>query len=811
MGGRSKYLPSSQVYDSTFSSVQYYNKSLEDLYETLREKTLADKKKLKEIEKARRKEFEAYQGKFYRICAKVWRNTFGYFGEEWLFLAALGIFVAIISYSIDQGAGMCGKARAMLSNNLAEQYFSKWVAWVCLPVVLILWDVGIISLIAPKAVGSGVPQIKTCLRGVYLKEFLTFRVLIAKWMGIMATLGSGMPLGKEGPLIQMSSIIVTKMSKFMSSFKSVYLNENKKTELIGAAYAVGVACTFNSPIGGVLFSVEISTAYFAVRNYWRGFFAAVWGATVYRLLYVWIDGVDTIRVVFPTSFINDFPYDPLELISFAILGVICGVGGCFYICVLRAFNKFINSSKWINWIKKQNRFIYPFFVVLIISTVTWPPGIGQFIASDLTPKEQVVTLFSNFTWTQGNHTEAQQKYLSHWTTKWSGIYTNLVLFIFYQFLASIFASSMPIPSGCFIPNFRSGAALGRIAGELLALWFPDGVRYGGKVTRIMPGAYATVGAVAWSGAVTHTLSTAVIMFEMTSQISHVIPVLISNLIANGIARFFTPSIYDLAIKAGKLPYLPDLLPSSCAVYQIFVEDFMVKNVKHVYLGITYGELKNMLKEYKHLKVFPLVDNVHNMILLGSVSRTELIDLVERQIGFRKRLQVVRRVEETESETNLTELDEKKETEEKERLRLQIFNKYNLNRMGFSGSAQRKKEAIREKLKVIRICDLLPADQNAWEQNQLSEEVDFASCQIDPAPFQLVERTSLLKVHSLFSMMNLNTAYVTAMGKLVGVVGGKELRKAISDANNGILPVEANEADKGGEVRLAENLPLLKKG
>lgn len=33
---------------------------------------------------------------------------------------------------------------------------------------------------------------------------------------------------------------------------------------------------------GVLFSVEISTAYFAVRNYWRGFFAAVWGATVYR-------------------------------------------------------------------------------------------------------------------------------------------------------------------------------------------------------------------------------------------------------------------------------------------------------------------------------------------------------------------------------------------------------------------------------------------------------------------------------------------------------------------------------------------------
>lgn len=68
--------------------------------------------------------------------------------------------------------------------------------------------------------------------------------------------------------------------------------------------------------------MEITTAYYAVRNYWRGFFAAVWGATTYRLLLVWIDGVDTIKVVFPTSFFVDFPYDPYELISFAILGYV---------------------------------------------------------------------------------------------------------------------------------------------------------------------------------------------------------------------------------------------------------------------------------------------------------------------------------------------------------------------------------------------------------------------------------------------------------------------------------------------------------
>lgn len=77
----------------------------------------------------------------------------------------------------------------------------------------------------------------------------------------------------------------------------------------------------------------------------------------------------------------------------------------------------------------------------------------------------------------------------------------------------------------------------------------------------------------------------------------------------------------------------------------------------------------------------------------------------------------------------------------------------------------------------------PEEQKQWEDTELAEEVDFTQCQIDPAPFQLVERTSLLKVHSLFSLLAINVAYVTHLGKLVGVVGLRELRKAIEDANS----------------------------
>lgn len=68
----------------------------------------------------------------------------------------------------------------------------------------------------------------------------------------------------------------------------------------------------------------------------------------------------------------------------------------------------------------------------------------------------------------------------------------------------------------------------------------------------------------------------------------------------------------------------------------------------------------------------------------------------------------------------------------------------------------------------------PEDQREWEEGEMEQCVVFNKCRIDPAPFQLVERTSLLKVHSIFSLVGVNHAYVTAIGRLVGVVGLKEV-------------------------------------
>uniref|UniRef100_A0A4W5PNY9 Uncharacterized protein n=1 Tax=Hucho hucho TaxID=62062 RepID=A0A4W5PNY9_9TELE len=92
----------------------------------------------------------------------------------------------------------------------------------------------------------------------------------------------------------------------------------------------------------------------------------------------------------------------------------------------------------------------------------------------------------------------------------------------------------------------------------MATLFPNGILFDGIVYRILPGGYAVIGAAALTGAVTHTVSTAVICFELTGQISHILPMMVAVILANMVAQGLQPSLYDSIIQVKKLPYLPEL-------------------------------------------------------------------------------------------------------------------------------------------------------------------------------------------------------------------------------------------------------------
>ncbi|ROT78079.1 Chloride channel protein 2, partial [Penaeus vannamei] len=465
-----------------------------------------------------------------------------------------------------------------------------------LPYLLSLTLFPILSLSAKSR--SGIPEMKTILRGVVLKEYLTFKTLIAKVIGLTATLGSGLPLGKEGPFVHIASIVATLLSKAVTSFKGIYENESRNSEMLAAACAVGVACSFAAPIG------------------------------------------ETLTALFKTNFKVGYPFDPQELFVFALIGVMCGFLGAFFVWVHRQYVTFMRRNKKMKMFLQKSRLLYPLFVIIIYGSFSFPLGLGQFAGTELNTHQQVVELFSNVTWTKADHTVHEFEIVENWRTPWTGIFINLLIYMVFTFCGSVVASTLPVPSGIFIPVFKIGAALGRIVGEAMAVSFPNGLRYGGHNHIIIPGGYSIVGAAALAGAVTHTISTSVIVFELTGQITHILPVMIAVLIANGIAQLLQPSVYDSIIQIKKLPYLPDILTATSGAYNIYVEDFMVRDVKYIWYGITYKQLKNTLKEHKKIRSLPLVDSPDSMILLGSIQRSELISLLEEHLGKDRRLRVI---------------------------------------------------------------------------------------------------------------------------------------------------------------------------
>uniref|UniRef100_M4ANZ8 Chloride channel, voltage-sensitive 2a n=1 Tax=Xiphophorus maculatus TaxID=8083 RepID=M4ANZ8_XIPMA len=733
-------------------------------------------------------------------------------GEDWIFLILLGLLMALVSWVMDYAIAFCQEAQKWMHGGLDSNMLLQYIAWVSYPVVLITFSAGFTQILAPQAVGSGIPEMKTILRGVVLKEYLTFKTFVAKVIGLTCALGSGMPLGKEGPFVHVASLCAALLSKFMAAvFGGIYMNELRNTEMLSAACAVGVGCCFAAPIGGVLFSIEVTSTFFAVRNYWRGFFAATFSAFVFRLLTVSNQEEETITALFKTRFRLDFPFDLQELPAFAILGIACGFGGALFVYLNRHIVECMRKQKTINKFLLRKRLVYPALVTLLVSTLTFPPGFGQFMAGQLTQHESLVALFDNRTWCRQGVAE-EFDYISHhhaWKHPQVNIFITLILFIVMKFWMSAVATTMPVPCGAFMPVFLIGAAFGRLVGEVMATMFPDGIH--GDVYPIVPGGYAVVGAAALSGAVTHTVSTAVIVFELTGQISHILPVMIAVILANAVAQALQPSLYDSIIRIKKLPYLPELGMGHHEKYNIRVEDIMVRDVRFITLNSSYRDLQEMLLT-GHLKTLALVECRDSMILLGSIERLQLQSLLSLQLSRQRRLEYLRQLAQDNGAHDPLPSLTSDSTPSSPCAHVHLNSPTNTSArqvVRFLVSTQYLKPFFFFFLTLVSI----PLQIAEWEDQQLDQLVDFKNCKIDPAPFQLVEQTSLHKTHTIFSLLGLGHAYVTSMGRLVGVVSLKELRKAIEGSVTvtgvKVRPPLASFRDSGNTTSVSEVTELHK--
>uniref|UniRef100_A0ABM5EJM3 Chloride channel protein n=1 Tax=Pogona vitticeps TaxID=103695 RepID=A0ABM5EJM3_9SAUR len=661
--------------------------------------------------------------------------------------------------------------------------------------VLMMVSAAAAKYISPQAAGSGIPELKVALRGVVLHEFFTFWTFAAKLVGVICTLAAGSTvfLGKMGPFVHMATILAILLGKAMVRFSGSTENPGCKYELLSAGVAVGVACCFVAPVGGVLFGVEVTGTHFAVRDYWRGFFAATCAALAFRLLAVLNHTRETVAVLFHTGWRVEFPYDLPELLSYAILGALCGGLGCVFLFCHRNILALLRNWPRIKRLTANNKILYAGLVALLLASITFPQGSGRYLGARFSMKELLETFFRKGSWSlegatilpNGTRRAPNLTEDFRWLQQGHPTLSPLEmasLFLLAKFFMVLLATSMIVPAGYFLPVFVYGAALGRLYGEAMAKLFPDGLVSEGVRLQITPAGYALAGAAAYSGAVTQTLSTALLTFELTGQMSHILPVLLSVLVANAISQRAQPSFFDGIIIVKKLPFLPKLFMGKSRGHDFYTEDFMVTNLKYLCRETQYKHLRWLLKTSK-LKQFPLVDSRASRVLLGSIRRKDLSRLLSEQLSAEKRLHFMlsrseeaqsvpeRRTEESESakgaapHTLLTEAEEKTTSE---------------TDPGSATSPSLQKE-------LLRYRDMV----EEWECRQLQETVRLDSLPMDPAPYRLLEKETLYQCYDLFHLLRLRTAYVTNhRGQLVGVVALKELKAAVEACVSGTLTTKS---------------------
>lgn len=199
---------------------------------------------------------QATSGRSSAVKHKSRLATLAQIGEDWLYLALLGTIMALLSFSMDSVITLFLNTRLRLFRDISpDNQLIQYLGWCVTPIVLVTFSSGFVHLCSPTAIGSGIPEMKTILRGVILNEYLTFRTLIAKIVGLTFTLGSGLPLGKEGPFVHMASIVATLLSKLVASFQGIYENESRTSEMLSAACAV----VSKSKIISRLYSIHLAS------------------------------------------------------------------------------------------------------------------------------------------------------------------------------------------------------------------------------------------------------------------------------------------------------------------------------------------------------------------------------------------------------------------------------------------------------------------------------------------------------------------------------------------------------------------------
>ncbi|ORE11226.1 hypothetical protein BCV72DRAFT_220089 [Rhizopus microsporus var. microsporus] len=490
-----------------------------------------------------------------------------------------------------------------------DVYIVKWLFYILWATTFATLCAYLVKTLAPYAAGSGISEIKCIIAGFVMKGFLGGWTLVMKSVGLTMSVASNLSIGKEGPSVHMACCVGNVISRCFKKFRT---SKAEMREILTASSAAGVAVAFGSPIGGVLFALEEMSNAFPNRTMWKSFFCAMIATIVLQAMNPFRTGK---LVMFQVSYDRDWHF--FEYIFVVIIGLFGGLYGALVI----KYNLLVAQFR------KTTLKDFPIVEAAVLASATafiaYP---NIFLRIDMT--EIMGILFREC---EGPGTESYYG-LCESQEAWKMV---ILLFIatVLRSLGTIITYGARVPCGIFVPSMAIGAMFGRMIGLLVKLWHenkPDFFLFAScrpDMPCITPGTYAFLGAAAALGGVMRiTVSVVVIMFELTGQITYILPTMIALMITRAVNDWFqSGGIADRYIRLNGYP----ILDSDDQVFGVPVSHVMQTNLTVMTASsMTFMEIERIL-ETTNYQGFPVVEDLKSMALIGYIGRSELQYLIEK--------------------------------------------------------------------------------------------------------------------------------------------------------------------------------------
>jgi len=512
-----------------------------------------------------------------------------------------------------------GLGKAFLVFYLQQLLFAAWAS--------------LAVMIEPMSGGSGIPEVKVFLNGIELPRVTDLKTGVCKILGVIGSVAAGLPVGKEGPMVHSGSVVATVISSGRIK------DDKKRRDYVACGAAAGVCTAFSAPIGGILFALEEGASYWSQALTFRTFYCSM--SSITTLYFLNTIGIRFGKVGFNKLFsFGNFIYEGTsssyavwELLMFVFLGCMGGLIGAIFNHVNERIThwriKHVNHTK-----------LYRFIEVLCISSLisiimfglpfVWHECLPLPDAEDTTEQQKELILklvqfgcpadeyapMASLFLQDGNDAI---KLLFHMHERTFPHGALILFFLFYIGLATL-TYGIAVPSGLFVPSLLSGAAFGRLFGNVIFRLAPSRLAFSNV--------YSLIGAAAVLGGMARmTISLTVILLEATGNEQYVLPLMISLFCARIVGSLFNDDLYHIHIHLKKgVHFLDHHLRALSGQHNLLAGHIMSREVIFLRPIERVGVVYDLLASVEH-SMFPVIDTEDRDVLQGTINRNNLCMLL----------------------------------------------------------------------------------------------------------------------------------------------------------------------------------------